>query len=320
MQSILRKTPLYLWIGIFLLLIGLYFQGEQIIQRQGNESVPVSVIQTANQVEKNQKAIEQQANFESKAIRPVDAEQIARAQLNYEEVINQWGIGSLYIPMANIKIRILAGMADDNLIVGVGTLTESQRLGEGHYVVLAHSLVNGGGTLGDLPEASIDSLIYTTDFSNIYTYKVTKNLIVHETEVSYIEESTKDQKPLLTLFRCEGDWNTEMRYLVQAELLEVCSPDEVEPDVLENLGLVQEVIEESKDSSDISETLKDSSVSLPKRKISKKEVPSSTTKYSNWERFCIQVFLFINQNTWLIFSGYLIGFLVFLWMSDREEK
>ncbi|MET1995584.1 class A sortase [Enterococcus faecium] len=315
MNPKLRKVPLYLWIGTFLLLIGLYFQGEQIIKRQENEPISISVVQSEKQVEENIKQIEQQANFESKAIRPVDAEQIARAQLNYEEVIDQWSIGSLYIPTANIKTRILAGMADDNLIVGVGTLTDSQRLGQGNYVVLAHSLVNGGGSLGDLPAAAIDSPIYTTDFSNIYIYKVTNNLIVHETEVAYIEESTKDQKPLLTLFRCEGDWNTDKRYLVQAELENVLSSNEVETTILENLGLVKEIDQETINSSYVLETMRDSSVNPAKSNIPNEAFQSSMTKYSIWERFCIQVFLFLNQKTWLVFSGYLLGFLIFLWIS-----
>lgn len=315
MQSIVRKIPLYLWLGTFLLLLGLYFQGEMIFKRPENEAMPVSVVQTENQVEEKLKQMEQQANFESKTIRPVNAEQIAHAQLNYEEVIDQWGIGSLYIPAAKIKTSILAGMTDDNLIVGVGTLTENQRLGQGNYVILAHSLVDGGGTLGHLPAAAIDSLIYATDFSSIYIYKVTKNLIVHETEVAYIEEPTQEQNPLLTLFRCEGDLNTEMRYLVQAELQEMCSPDEVEPDILENLGLVKKVNEELMDTSKSSETTRDFTKSPAQGELPNREETFLTNRYSTWERFCLQVFLFINQNTWLFFSGYLVGFLVFLRMS-----
>lgn len=315
MQSIVRKLLLYLWLGIFIVLLGLYFQGEQIIQRQENEAMPVSVVQNENQVEEKLKQMGQQAHFESKTIRPVNAEQIAHAQLNYEEVIDQWGIGSLYIPAAKIKTRILAGMTDDNLIVGVGTLTENQRLGQGNYVILAHSLVDGGGTLGNLPAAAIDSYIYATDFSTIYIYKVTKNLIVHETEVAYIEEPTHEQKPLLTLFRCEGDLNTEMRYLVQAELQEVRSSGEVEPDILENLGLVKEVSEESMDTSKSSETTQDFTESPAQGEMPNREKNFLTKRYSNWERFCLQIFLFINQTTWLFFSGYLVGFLVFLRMS-----
>lgn len=43
----------------------------------------------------------------------------------------------------------------------------------------------------------------------------------------------------MTLFRCEGELDTEKRYLVQAEWQETYALDDVEPSILEQLGFNQ---------------------------------------------------------------------------------
>ncbi|HFD1635374.1 TPA: class A sortase [Enterococcus faecium] len=314
MKKIVRKLPLYLWVSAFLLLLGCFFIGRQIIRQQDSTNTLHSISQTEQEMKDNLTNIEKQANYESKTIRPVDVEQIAQAQLNYETVVNQWSIGRLAIPDAAIHAPILAGMSDDNLIVGVGTMREKQRFGQGNYVALAHSLVDGGGTLGNLPQAGSGSLIYTTDFSKVYVYRVTKNLIIHETETSYIEEPQENDVPLLTLFRCEGGLDTEKRYLVQAEWQQTYALEEVESSILKQLGFNQDFSEEQP----LSTTEKrkeaiptDSSICSTEARVKETttQAKQSNPKYSHFERFCMYIFLLINQHYLLIFGGYFVGFL-----------
>lgn len=105
----------------------------------------------------SQQRIEQRTNkatFDDRQIKPVTPEAYADAQLHYEKIVGQWGIGALYIPSAAIRTKILAGMDNQNLMVGVGTYYPNQQLGKGNYVGLAHNLVQGGehwGTYRKLP-------------------------------------------------------------------------------------------------------------------------------------------------------------------------
>lgn len=112
----------------------------------------------------------------------------AETQLHYDDIVNQWGIGSVYIPSSPIQTKILAGMSNENLMVGVGTYRAEQWLGKGNYVSLAHNLVQGGDALKNIRQTSEGSLIYATDFANIYEYRVMKKQVLSQSEGEILDE------------------------------------------------------------------------------------------------------------------------------------
>lgn len=69
MKKIVRKLPLYLWVGAFLLLLGCFFIGRQIIRQQDSTNALHAVRQTEQEMADNINNIEKQANYESKTIR-----------------------------------------------------------------------------------------------------------------------------------------------------------------------------------------------------------------------------------------------------------
>ena len=238
MKKILKIFPL-IWLLLGSIILGMTIYGYWLLQRTDMKGKEIYyLIQDKQDIEIKQKEISEEAIFDPNNIHPVDTKEFAIAQLHYEELVDEWGIGKIFLPSASIQTTILAGMNNDHLMVGVGTYLKEQRLGKGNYVLLAHNLVQGGGTLKNLPQTKNHTLIYATDFSNVYEYRVTKNQIIHQFESEVLDHPKEKQKPVLTLIRCEGGLNTENRAVVQGEYVREYPEEEANDKLKGKLGLV----------------------------------------------------------------------------------
>lgn len=142
----------------------------------------------------------------------VEGAAIAQARENYSSSIEEYGIGSVYIPSSDISLPLLAGTSEWNLLNGVATASASQKLGEGLYIGISHKQVNQR-LLQNIDQAKKGDLVYLTDFSDVYIYKITEQKVVHETESSYLKEPKPEEGPKLLLYRCEGEFNTDRRII-----------------------------------------------------------------------------------------------------------
>lgn len=204
--------------------------------------------------------------------------EIAEARLAYSSTIEDYGIGSIYIPNANIKVPLLAGTSEWNLFNGVGTGRPNQRLGQGLFVGLSHSLIRGT-LLRNLNRLSPGDLIYITDFDNIYTYRTLLQDVVHETDSKYFEEPTSDESAKLLLYRCEGEIGTEWRQIGYAEFVDKKPMSQFDEDILEGLSIDQEVVE-----SEVVEEDETSTVDLSKGDVVKRDAykdEESQSKFVN---------------------------------------
>jgi sortase A len=142
----------------------------------------------------------------------------AEAKTKTLETINNYGIGKIVIPTANIDLPILAGMSNENLLTGASTYRENQLLGDGNYVLLTHNIFEKDVLFHRIIHLKQGDLIYTTDFKDVYVYEVFLNKKIKETEVNYVKE--QEGETILTLLRCEGDIGTIYRRVVQGKLKE----------------------------------------------------------------------------------------------------
>ncbi|MGG5373428.1 class A sortase [Enterococcus sp. AZ196] len=254
----------------------------------------------------SQKRIKQKTNeatYDENQIKPVTPDAFAQAQLRYEKIVNQWGIGSLYIPSANVRTKILAGMDNQSLMVGVGTYSPTQQFGKGNYVVLAHNLVQGGGSLGNLPKTELNQVFYATDFAYVYEYVARKNAVVNQSEGELLEEPEKSDEALMTLIRCEGGLNTDQRAIVQGTFVKRYPADQASAEVKLGLGLIEEKMTEVGPSDPTVDSSSD--VFSQKRKQSHKKTAEQPI-YSPLQRVCISAFAWLNQSPVLIAIGYLV--------------
>lgn len=286
--------------------------------------------QVTHQIQRPEKSLNQsntrneEASFDASKITPVTPEQYAKAQLNYEKIVNQWGIGSIYIPSVSIQTKILAGMTNENLMVGVGTYYPDQQLGKGNYVALAHNLVQGGGSLGTLNQVREHDTIYATDFSNVYEYITTKSGVVDYSQGTLLDVPEKNEEALLTLMRCEGGLNTPNRAIVQGEYVRSYPADNAPKEVLKGLGLVKETFlqaieasrdnqtNESKQNSSVTDNQKESQEQENKKPAKKQTKPS----FSFLDKTCIDCYLFVQRRVVLLLVIYILLFdCLILWFK-----
>ena len=294
-----RKSFLIIWILFGFFIVGSTAYGYFLLQKPDNRSQSLrSPIQQEEQVEKKQESKNAKASFNPLLIQPVHAEEFAEAQLHYEDIVNQWGIGAVYIPSSSIQTKILAGMSNENLMVGVGTYRAEQRLGKGNYVLLAHNLVRGGGALKNLRQTSEGSLIYATDFANVYEYRVTKNQVVSQSEGELLDEPKEEEMPIITFIRCEGGLNTTQRAVVQGVFISSYPASEADNELKEKLGLVS-VVQDQKQVDNI--IVSNSMDTVSNHDITSDEHTNQSVKkskemnalkeekevYSSFEKYCI---------------------------------
>lgn len=193
------------------------------IQHQ-REMGAINVGQTEQLADYNLSKISE-ATYTEADVSSVNVGSFANAKVNFNQIVNNWGIGKLSIPDIDVSLPVLAGLNNENLLNGATTLNDKQQLGKGNYVLLAHNIpdYNGNPTdvlFGKINRLQLGQTIQVSDFKNVYTYKVSFNRVVRDTEVQYIKNPNSPlATPLVTLVRCEGGIGTPWRRIVQGELV-----------------------------------------------------------------------------------------------------
>ncbi|MGM0113485.1 class A sortase [Enterococcus sp. DIV0187] len=315
MKKIWGIVP-FLWILLGLIVFGASYYGYQLLLHANEQAEQLTYpIEYNGETKEKQKRKIKNAVYCPRQIKPVTPKTYAKAQLRYTEIVNQWGIGALFIPSANIHSKILAGMANQNLMVGVGTYYKDQQLSRGNYVLLAHNLVQGGGTLGNLPKTSLQEIIYATDFTNVYEYLATKNDVVNETRGELLAIPDEDEPAVLTLIRCEGGINTPNRAVVQGEFLKEYPVSEASDSIKLGLGLVENY--SVNDDSAVSSQNSSNKPAYPSKKDwkQKKHPPI----YSPIQALCIYLFTLLNEVPVFMGISYLMGLLVFTHIATHKQ-
>lgn len=317
MKKIWEALPILWLICGVLFFVASYYGYELLLHANEQVEQLTYPIESKGETKEKQKRKIKNAVYCPRQIKPVTPKTYAKAQLHYTEIVNQWGIGALFIPSANIHSKILAGMANQNLMVGVGTYYKDQQLSSGNYVLLAHNLVQGGGTLGNLPKTSLQEIIYATDFTNVYEYKTTKNEVVPASRGDLLDIPDGDKPAVLTLIRCEGGINTSNRAVVQGEFLKEYPVSEASAEVKLGLGLVEShlVIDDTMISSQNKSSEPKNDLQAKKRLKQEKQEP----KFSPIETFCIYLFTVLNEFPFLMGISYLMGLLISTHIATRKQ-
>ncbi|MEO1773299.1 class A sortase [Candidatus Enterococcus ferrettii] len=320
MKKIVKVLPA-VWLLLGMLTAGAGFCGYRLLLNDPSDTQQQThrILEPAETDEQRNKK-NKQATFDPNAITPVTPGDYAEAQLHYETIVDQYGVGAIYIPSAELKTKILAGLSNQNLMVGVGTYRENQKLGAGNYAVFAHNLVQGGGALGRLSNAAMDSTIYATDFSRIYEYKVILNQVVDQTRGDLLDEPTDSPKPVITLIRCEGGLNTTKRAAVQGEFIGMYAAKYADKSVQEGLGIIHQVTPDATEraAENGSEEQETSTKTTADLNQSSKQ-PLNRTRYSWLQRGCIRMFQVIsNDDVFLV--GVITYALVMLYLTAINIK
>lgn len=332
-DQLLKKLVMwlpFLWLVVGFLTVSSVVYGYQVLIRSGNQTQQTKKIQhpilSNKETQELQKDKIRQGDFNESQIKPVSPEAYADAQLHYEKLVNDWGIGSIFISSSNIHSKILAGMSNENLMVGLGTYYPDQILGQGNYVMMAHNLIYGGGILLDLPKTSVGSVVFATDFTTIFEYVVDVNQTVSQSEGHLLDKPKKGAPALLTIFRCEGGLHTTNRALVQAKFHKSYPVSEGTHIVKENLGLEKSV--RSSDGKVADE------VSGGNKKLSDPEKEKETARtennskkflvnepvYNSVDLLSIRLYSLVNSSPLLVGFVFILGMFFFVYISNHIKK
>lgn len=170
--------------------------------------------------------------------------EIAEAKKNYHSTIEEYGIGSIYMPEANISVPILAGTSEWNLFNGVATGRANQELGEGLFLGLSHNLINDT-LLKNIDQLNRGDYLYASDFEDVYTYQVIDQEVVHETDKNYFVEPSEDEQGKMLLYRCEGGYGTDFRRVLYSEFVSKKPVVETEDEILKGLNIESDTASDS---------------------------------------------------------------------------
>lgn len=157
----------------------------------------------------------QKASFDFEAIQPPSFMEAVKAGLDRESKVV---IGRITISSVNIKLPILKGTTNQNLLYGATTMRPDQKMGEGNYPLAGHHMKRENLLFGPLIHIKKGDTVKITDFKKDYIYTVTSKQFISETDTDVIQE-TKEKE--ITLMTCDKAVRTEGRLAVKGKLIHV---------------------------------------------------------------------------------------------------
>ncbi|MGR3205442.1 class A sortase [Bacillus glycinifermentans] len=173
---------------------------------------------TAGEARKNN---EQKASFNFDAIQPPSFFDTIQAGIGREPKAGigrepKAVIGRITISSVGIRLPILKGTTNENLIFGATTMRPDQQMGEGNYPLAGHHMRRESLLFGPLLNIKKGDTIVITDFKKDYIYTVTSKKIISEMDSDVIDE-TKEK--VITLITCDKPERTKGRLAVKGKLI-----------------------------------------------------------------------------------------------------
>ena len=125
-------------------------------------------------------------------------------------------VGAIFIPAIDLQLPIYGTMTQENLMFGAAEMHDHQQMGVGNYILAGHHMKQKGLLFQSVPTLENGDMIRITDKKTIYEYKVTANIIVHESSLEVMESNDKNE---ITLLTCDEPYFTENRTIVKGELV-----------------------------------------------------------------------------------------------------
>ncbi|MFD1672867.1 class A sortase [Agrilactobacillus yilanensis] len=151
-------------------------------------------------------------DFDFGKVKEIDASQVVKTSLQNDANV----LGKIAIPAVNLKLPIVKGLSEASLSTGGGTMKSDQVMGKGNYALAGHYMTNKGALFSPLERTQLGQMMYITDLTNVYQYKITYKKVVDPESVWLINDVSGQQ--LLTLITCaDGGVN---RWCVQGNLVQ----------------------------------------------------------------------------------------------------
>ena len=134
-------------------------------------------------------------------------------------------IGTISIESVDVYLPIFYGASHINLLSGAGTMLPYQAMGVGNYPLVGHHMRDPSLLFGPIMNVQIGHWIQLNNGVNIYTYRVVRTDLIHQSQVEILDDT---RVPTVTLITCDTPTiATDFRFIVQGELIDESSLAEV---------------------------------------------------------------------------------------------
>lgn len=124
------------------------------------------------------------------------------------------GIGLIAIPAVNLNLPVMKGVSNYALSTGGGTMRPNEKMGQGNYALAGHYMTNSGILFSPIENAQKGQLVYLSDLTHLYTYRIYSKRKVSPHAVWLVNDTAK---PIVTLITCaDGGSN---RWAVRGNLI-----------------------------------------------------------------------------------------------------
>lgn len=209
------------FISIFLILVGIGFIALPTIQNMSIEKKTSDINKDLERISHDQilANIETDGEFKYEAIEDVSPSNVIFGAINFDK--NNI-IGQLSIPDLDLDLPLLKGVTNSNLAVGVTTMRNDQKMGEGNYPIAGHNMKDKSLLFGSLMDIEVGTLVYMTDKDTVYEYEIYENRVVEDTAMYMLEdlEAEKKEKPIISLMTCYISSKTGKRFFALGELVD----------------------------------------------------------------------------------------------------
>lgn len=202
------------------------------VVQQNSRSYAVSKLKPAD-VKKN---MARETTFDFDSVESLSTEAVMKAQFENK---NLPVIGAIAIPSVEINLPIFKGLSNVALLTGAGTMKEDQVMGKNNYALASHRTEDGVSLFSPLERTKKDELIYITDLSTVYTYKITSVEKIEPTRVELIDDVPGQN--MITLITC-GDLQATTRIAVQGTLATTTPIKDANDDMLKAFQLEQKTL------------------------------------------------------------------------------
>lgn len=175
---------------------------------------------TAQQIKQNSQRPANQTSptILAKQITTATTGDLIQARTNLPSLVTTAGIGELLIPQLKLTLPVFATPTMATLSAGVARYFPTRPLlTAGNQVLIAHNFDGADVLLRRIDQLQKNAMLYLTDKQTVNQYRVQQNLVVDQSQVAVLRNTTRQQ---LTLIRCEGGAGTRKRRVVVAELVQ----------------------------------------------------------------------------------------------------
>lgn len=189
------------------------------VQKEFEEAMVILSNQNDKDFKENSTILENSNEDKSEIIETNELEEIVE-QRN-ANVTKEWPIeGSLEIEKIDLSMPIIEDATLDHLDVSISSINGTGKpWDKGNYALAGHRSLTYGHHFNRLDELEIGDIITIVDLQkNHYTYEVSEKKIIHETDISILENHDYQE---VTLITCDpiNERNTEMRLIIKGILI-----------------------------------------------------------------------------------------------------